>query len=161
MNKTSFIAAALLLSTTASAQDGPAVIPTPARPLGDKVSAEVLGVTDVRIGLGAAGFTVVTELTRKKFPPMVLTGLRYDVLVSGQKIGEGTIEDSHRLKKNKAVRIEIPTRISASAGLMALMGGGSELTISGEVSGRWLFFKQERTFQQQISLQDIADTVTK
>ena len=149
MNKTPFLAAALLLSTAAEA-----------KPLGDRVQAEVLGVTDLQIGLGAAGFTVVTELTRKKFPPMVLTGLRFDVMVGGQKIGEGAIEESHRLRRNKAVRIEIPTRVSATAGLMALMGGSAELTISGAVSGRWLFFSQERSFEQQISLQELVSTGT-
>ena len=151
MNKTPFLAAALMLYTT-TAQ---------ARPLGERVTAEVLGVTDVQIGLGAAGFTVVTELTRKKFPPMVLTGLQFDVMVGEQKIGAGTLEEPYRLKRNQPVRIEIPTRVSATAGLMALMGGDSELTISGSVSGRWLFFKQERTFQEAISLEEIADTVTR
>lgn len=150
MYKTPLLAAAMLLST-ATAQ---------AQPLDEKVTAEVLGVTDVQIGLGAAGFTVVTELTRKKFPPMVLTGLQFDVMVGEQKIGAGVLEASHRLKRNKAVRIEIPTRVSATAGLMAIMGGSSELTITGTVSGRWLFFSQERTFQQAISLEDIADTVS-
>ena len=150
MNKTPFLAAAMMLST-ATAQ---------ASPLDEKVTAEVLGVTDVQIGLGAAGFTVVTELTRKKFPPMVLTGLQFDVMVGDQKIGEGLLEESHRLKRNQAIRVEIPTRVSATAGLMAIMGGSSELTISGTVSGRWLFFQQERSFQQAISLEEIADTVT-
>ena len=150
MNKTPFLAAALLLSTT-TAQ---------ARPLGERVTAEVLGVPDVQIGLGAAGFTVVTELTRKKFPPMVLTGLQFDVMVGEQKIGAGALEKPYRLKRNQSVRIEIPTRVSATAGLMAIMSGGSELTISGSVSGRWLFFKQERSFQQAISLEEITDTVT-
>ena len=144
------LVAALLLSTA----------PAQARPLGEAVTAEVLGVTDVQVGLGTAGFTVVTELTRHKFPPMVLTGLEFDVLVGEQKIGAGTLAASHRLKRNRAVRVEIPTRVSATAGLMAIMGGSTELTIAGSVSGRWLFFKQERTFQQEISLQEIAETVT-
>lgn len=149
MNKTLFLAAALALPAVAEA-----------KPLGEKVTAEVIGIEDVRIGLGAAGFTVITELTRKKAPPMVLTGLRFDVMIDGQKIGEGVIEDNHRLKRNKAVRVEIPTRVMATAGLMAIMNSSSaELSIAGEVSGRWLFFKQERTFAQTISLQDVMDTV--
>ncbi len=149
MNKTLFLAAALALPAVADA-----------KPLGEKVTAEVIGIEDVRIGLGAAGFTVVTELTRKKAPPMVLTGLRFDVMIDGQKIGEGLIEDNHRLKRNKAVRVEIPTQVMATAGLMALMNSSNaELSIAGEVSGRWLFFKQERTFAQTISLQDVMDTV--
>ncbi len=148
MNKTLLLAAALLLPAAAEA-----------KPLGNKVTAEVLGVSNVQIGLGGAGFTVVTELTRKKFPPMVLTGLRFDVLVNGQKIGEGSITESQRLRRNRAVRVEIPTRVSATAGLMAIMGGSAELSIAGEVSGRWLFLSQERTFQQDISLQQIVDTV--
>ncbi|MDG1478299.1 MAG: hypothetical protein P8R54_01845 [Myxococcota bacterium] len=149
MNKTLLLAAALALPAVADAE-----------PMGEKVTAEVVGIEDVRIGLGAAGFTVVTELTRKKAPPMILTGLRFDVLIDGQKIGEGTLEDTHRLKRNTAVRVEIPTQVMATAGLMAIMSSSNaELSIAGEVSGRWLFFKQERTFAQTISLQDVMDTV--
>ena len=147
--KTSILAASLLLSTTADAKG-----------MGEKVTAEVTGITNVQISLTQARFIVITELTRKKFPPMVLTGLRYDVLMAGQKIGEGTIEDNQRLKRNQAVRVEIPTRLSLSAGLMALMAGDAELTISGEVSGRWLFFTQERTFEQTISMDEITSTLS-
>ncbi|MFT5686405.1 MAG: hypothetical protein ACI8RZ_007361 [Myxococcota bacterium] len=148
MNKTFLLAAALALPAAADA-----------KPLGQKVTAEVIGIKDVRIGLGGAGFTVVTALTRKKAPPMVLTGLRFDVMVNGQKIGEGSIEENTRLKRNQAVQVEIPTRVMATAGLMALMNSDAELSISGEVSGRWLFFKQERSFEETISMQDIVDTV--
>ncbi len=149
MNKTLLLAAALALPAVADA-----------KPMGEKVTAEVVGIEDVRIGLGAAGFTVVTELTRKKAPPMILTGLQFDVLIDGQKIGVGTLEESHRLKRNTAVRVEIPTQVMATAGLMAIMSSSTaELSIAGTVSGRWLFFKQERTFDQTISLQDVMDSV--
>jgi hypothetical protein len=149
MNKLFLLAAALTLPAVADA-----------KPMGEKVTAEVVGIDDIRIGIGAAGFTVVTELTRKKAPPMILTGLRFDVLIDGQKIGEGSIEDTHRLKRNKAVRVEIPTQVMATAGLMAIMNSSNaELSIAGAVTGRWLFFKQERTFSQTISLQDVMDTV--
>ena len=146
MLQTAAVAATLL--TTAAAQAAPA---------NDKVTAEVIGVSDVQVGLGGARFTVVTAVTRKKFPPMVLTELRYDVLVGGQKIGEGRIEEKHRLKRNQAVSVEIPTQLSASAGMMALMGGSTELTISGEVSGRWLFFSQKREFERTLSLDDLIN----
>lgn len=123
------------------------------------VTAELLGIQDVRIGLSGAQFTLRTSLTRTRGLPIVVKGVSYRLLVNGEVVGMGEQDDNVRLRRNKPAELLIPSTFSPRGGIaaMAVMAGDPEIEITyvGEATGRWLFFSRTETFTDTISTEEL------
>ena len=118
------------------------------------ITADLVEVRDVKVGMSGASFTAIVELTRESGPPMVLKDVDYDVLVDGQVVGgAGTLPESVRLKKGETVLVELPGEIDASAGaavVRAMSRGGMELQVTGEAKVRSLLLPRTVPFETEV-----------
>jgi len=118
------------------------------------ITADLVEVRDVKVGMSGASFTAIVELTRESGPPMVLKDVDYDVLIDGQVVGgAGTLPESVRLKKGETVLVELPGEIDASAGaavVRAMSRGGMELQVTGEAKVRSLLLPRTVPFETEV-----------
>lgn len=123
------------------------------------VTAELIGIQDVSIGLSGAQFTLRTSLTRTRGMPIVVKGVSYRLLVNGEVVGMGEQDENIRLRRNRPAELLIPSTFSPRGGIaaMAVMAGDPELEITyvGEATGRWLFFSRTETFTDTISTEEL------
>ena len=123
------------------------------------ITAELIGIQDVRVGLSGAQFTLRTSLTRTRGLPIVVKGVSYRLLVNGEVVGMGERDDNVRLRRNRPAELLIPSSFSPRGGIapMAVMAGDPELEITyvGEATGRWLLFSRTETFTDTISAEEL------
>ena len=126
------------------------------------ISASLVGVQDVSVGLSGASFTLKAELLREGGLPIVVKDVRYQLLVNGQVVGQGEQTENLRLKRNKPAVLRIPSTLSPQGGIAALAGMANnpnlEITLVGEASGRWLFFSRTERFEESVSTEELLNS---
>lgn len=127
------------------------------------ITAEVVGIEEVQVGLSGAHFTLRTSLTRTRGLPIVVQGVQYQLLVNDEVIGMGEQTDNLRLRRNKPAELLIPSTLAPRGGVGALaaMLGNAELEITyiGEATGRWLFFSRTVSFSDTVSTEELFSAI--
>jgi len=117
------------------------------------LTLDVARVQDVKIGTSGFEVVVVLELTRTSWPSFVLSGLDFDLVVSGDKVGKATMDDSVKLKNGVPTEVAIQCEMSELGGIAAVLGGLSRGDVSfklqGEAAGRIFIFPKTYTYESE------------
>ena len=118
-----------------------------------QITAELIEVKDVQVGLSGASFTAMVQLTRESGPPMVLKDLDYDIVFNDEVIGgAGALPDKVRLPKGEPVVVELPGEITGggNALIRAASSGRLDVRITGDAKVRSLLIPRTVPFDTEI-----------